>query len=42
MIYPWVQVIVGGSWFPLFNTFVATQNVWDEILVYVEKVVHGC
>jgi len=41
MIYPWVQVIVGGNWLSFCGSFVATQNVWNKILVYVEKIVHG-
>ena len=41
MIYPWVQVIVGGAWVSFFRTLVRLENVGDEILVHVHVVVHG-
>ena len=41
MIYPRVQVVVGGNWFSFCRTLVRLENVGDEILVHVHVVVHG-
>jgi len=40
MIYPWVQVIVGGTGVPLCGSFVVTQNVGDKVRVNVHVIAH--
>ena len=40
MIYPRVQVIVGGTWVSFFRTLVRLKNVRDEIRIHVHVVAH--